>query len=189
MNIDFNNFCIIVGFITASICGILNFILIKLWQQKAIKDIKLKFKNDNIIHIIKPISILTFWVPFLTGGFYGSYAVPILYTDIYSIDNVTKDNITFFIIWAISANIVWFLMGLVVNVFTDKRIITKTPHQYTKLFGSQYTNREIQLSDISSISLPRFNRIEFTMKNGNKFLLGTYNVKTLYNKVIKYLSE
>ena len=188
--INIENYCLVCGLFSAFIGGLLNHIFIRNWRNKVVKFFKLNYPEEVIEEIVIPPFAATFLAPAGISIFYGYFALPLLYIpEVQSIDFITKNNIYIFIIINLILNIFLTFLGMTVSILTNKRIVTITPSEHTKFMGEQFTNKNILISEINSISYQYMKIIKISLKNGSSFLFGTKNLNKFYTKLSELLKN
>ncbi len=188
--ISIENFCCICGIISAVIGGLLTHIFIINWGKKVITYFKIDYPDEIIEEIVTPTFTLTFWAPCFLSIFYGYFAFPLLYIpQVQSIDFMTKQNIYLFIIINLILHIIIIILGMTISVLTNKRLVTITPSERTKFWGPQHTNRNILISEMSSVSYRYRKVMEIKLKNGSSFKFGVKQFDKFFKKLNSMLKN
>jgi hypothetical protein len=109
--------------------------------------------------------------------------------EVQSIDFITKNNIYVFIFIVLIFNIFLIFLGMTLSILTNKRLVTITPSTQTKFLGEQYTNKNILVSEISSISYQYMKVMKINLKNGTSFSFGAKNIDNFYKKLNSMLTK
>ena len=188
--ISIEDFCGICGIISAVIGGLLTYIFIINWGKRVIKYFKIDYPDEIIEEIVTPTFTLTFGVPCFLSIFYGYFAFPLLYIpQVQSIDFMTKQNIYLFIIINLILHIIIIILGMTISVLTNKRLVTITPSERTKFWGQQHTNRNILISEMSSVSYRYRKVMEIKLKNGSSFEFGVKQFDKFFKKLNSMLKN
>jgi hypothetical protein len=188
--ISIEYYCSICGIFSAILGGLLTQIFCRNWRNRVIKFFKINYPDEIIEDIIIPPLATTFWMPFFISIFYGYFAFPLLnIPEVQSIDFITKNNIYVFIFIVLIFNIFLIFLGMTLSILTNKRLVTITPSTQTKFLGEQYTNKNILVSEISSISYQYMKVMKINLKNGTSFSFGAKNIDNFYKKLNSMLTK
>ena len=102
---------------------------------------------------------------------------------------MTKQNIYLFIIINLILHIIIIILGMTISVLTNKRLVTITPSESTKFWGSQHTNRNILISEMSSVSYRYRKVMEIKLKNGSSFEFGVKQFDKFFKKLNSMLKN